>query len=47
MHFVSRKEGKIETFFCDLWDVDIPKIRDKRSWYKFGNFCKVNLHFNG
>ena len=34
MHVVSRKAGNTETFFYDLWDVDIPQIRDKRSWYQ-------------
>ena len=45
MHFVSRKEGKIETFFCDLWDVDIPKIRDKRSWYKIWKLLQSQFAF--
>ena len=35
MHFVSRKAGNIETFLRDLWDVNIPQIREKRMWHQF------------
>ena len=45
MHFVSRKAGNIETFFCDLWDVEIPQIRDKRSWYQIWKLLQSQYVF--
>ena len=36
--FCFKKSRNIETFFCNLWDVDIPQIRNKRSWCQL---CKL------
>ena len=45
MHFVSRKPGNIETFFYDLWDVDIPHIRAKRMWHQFWKLLQSQYAF--
>ena len=45
MHFVSRKAGNIETFLRDLWDVDIPQIREKRIRHQFWKLLQSQYAF--
>ena len=45
MHFVSRKAGNIETFFWDLWDGNIPQIREKSSCYQIWKLLQSQYAF--
>ena len=43
MHFVSRKAGNI--FFCDLWEVNIQQIREKRLWHQIWKLLQSQYAF--
>ena len=47
MHFVSRKAGniKLSSVICGMSTFCEQETKGRGT--KFGNFCKVNMHFNG